>query len=486
MSRFNKAAVSPSATTNLAGGAAFAENPKMELVSLLSTSFGEDKFYQTSKESFERLEKLLGAVDPLFAAKAIFYARKELGMRTITHVATALLAPSLSGSDWAKKFFTAVVHRPDDMMEIVSYSRLRGIGMTKALQKGFAKAFDKFDGYQLAKYKGEGKAVKLLDIVNLVHPKETEKNKEALWKLMRGQLVSTGTFQAELSKAGQVAESEEEKAELKGAAWASLINDRKIGYLQLLRNLRNIYEQSPGALDAALTMLTEERLIRKSLVMPFQYMVAYKEILKINGGPQIRQILGAIDDAVEISIGNLPKFVGRNLVVLDVSSSMNSVPTGQAYSPAEIGSLFTSAIAKAANADVMTFDRDARYLSYNPRATVMQLAREMPFVGGATYFHTIFQRANAAYDRIFILSDMQGYNPNNYLAPFKDSLAAYKRKFQCNPKIFSFDLAGYGQLMLPEPNIYCIAGFSDKTIGLIESLDRDKDALIKTIEKIEF
>lgn len=486
MSRFNKAAVSPSATTNLAGGAAFAENPKMELVSLLSTSFGDEKFYRSSSDTFDRLEQLLSLVDQLFAAKAIFYARNELGMRTITHVAAALLAPRLSGSDWARKFFTAVVRRPDDMMEIITYSRLRGIGMTKALQKGFAKAFDKFDEYQLAKYKGEGKEVKLLDVVNLVHPKETEKNKEALWKLMRGQLVSTGTFQAELSKAGQVAENQEEKAELKGAAWATLINSRKIGYLQLLRNLRNIYEQSPAALDAALTMLTEEKLIRKSLVMPFQYLVAYKEIEKINGGPQVRQILGAIDDAVEISIGNLPKFAGRNLVVLDVSSSMKSVPTGQAYSPAEIGSLFAAAIAKASNADVMVFDYIASYISYSPRATVMAHARGIPFNGGATYFHTIFEKANAAYDRIFVLSDMQGYTTGGWGSPFKESLSIYRRKFQCNPKVFSFDLAGYGQLMLPESNVFCLAGFSDKTIGLIESLDRDKDALIKTIEKIEF
>jgi 60 kDa SS-A/Ro ribonucleoprotein len=36
------------------------------------------------------------------------------------------------------------------------------------------------------------------------------------------------------------------------------------------------------------------------------------------------------------------------------------------------------------------------------------LARSIPFAQRGTNFNAIFQRANRAYDRIIILSDMQG------------------------------------------------------------------------------
>lgn len=50
-----------------------------------------------------------------------------------------------------------------------------------AVRKGFKKAFERFDAYQLAKYRSENKDIKLVDIVNLVHPKHTD----ALQKLIK-------------------------------------------------------------------------------------------------------------------------------------------------------------------------------------------------------------------------------------------------------------------------------------------------------------
>lgn len=61
-----------------------------------------------------------------------------------------------------------IVFRPDDMMEIIAYYKAKsGKTLPNAMKKGFALAFDKFDGYQIAKYRGENKAVKLVDVVNL-------------------------------------------------------------------------------------------------------------------------------------------------------------------------------------------------------------------------------------------------------------------------------------------------------------------------------
>lgn len=165
MSRFNQTSVgSPQRTTNLAGGDAYANSPELELVSILLTSFGEDSFYRDAKDTFNRLRDLIKRCDKEFVAKACVYARKEFGMRSISHVCAAELAKYIGGELWAKDFYSAVIHRPDDMMEICAYyydfcaeqsqKSSRGLKtLPSAMKKGFAAAFGKFDGYSLAKWK---------------------------------------------------------------------------------------------------------------------------------------------------------------------------------------------------------------------------------------------------------------------------------------------------------------------------------------------
>jgi 60 kDa SS-A/Ro ribonucleoprotein len=62
---------------------------------------------------------------------------------------------------------------------------------------------------------------------------------------------------------------------------------------------------------------------------------------------------------------------------------------------------------------------------------------ENRIVSGGTNFHAIFETANRAYDRIIILSDMQGWV--NYNTPTR-SFAEYKRRVGANPRVYSFDL----------------------------------------------
>ena len=69
-------------------------------------------------------------------------------------------------------------------------------------------------------------------------------------------------------------------------------------------------------------------------------------------------------------------------------------------------------------------------------------------------------------------------------APVK-TFEAYKKKHKADPKIFSFDLQGYGTLQFPERNIYCLAGFSDKTMETLKFLDSDNTALIRQIEAVK-
>lgn len=474
MARFNKTATATK-TKNYAGGEAYSQSPELELLSILLTSFAQDKFYESANETFERVKHLTLTNDKKFAAQAAIYARTVFGMRSITHVLASELAKYVKGELWAKSFYEKIVYRPDDMMEILSYHVANNGNESNAMKKGFAKAFDKFDKYTLAKYRGASKGFKLIDVVNLVHPKPTKKNSEAINALVKGELKSFDTWESELTKAGQTATTEEEKTDFKKDVWVKLVREKKIGYFALLRNLRNIIEQAPEVINEALETLTTEAIIKKSLVLPFRFTTAYDEIQKLTNGKIVRQVLMALNQAVDISVNNIPKFDGETLVVLDESGSM----TGK---PAQIGSLFAAVLVKSNNADLLTFSNDARYRNANPSDSTITIANSIKFSAGGTNFHSIFDTANKKYDRVIVLSDMQGWIGGN--TPTK-SWNDYMVKYKCNPFIYSFDLNGYGTMQFPFQKVFAIAGFSEKILSIMTILEQDKNALIKEIKKIE-
>ncbi len=471
-------------TTNRAGGEAYVQTPEMQLVSILLTSFVQDQFYRSAKNTLEELNALIAQVEPEFAAKAAVFARNEYGMRSISHALAAELAATASGTSWGKAFYNKIVRRPDDMLEIAAAYRSKGgKNLSNAMKKGFAEAFDRFDAYQLAKYRGEGKAFKLVDLVNLVHPVGNDRNAEALKQLVNDALRSTETWEAKLSATGQQTTDEDTKAEMKAEAWAELLENGKLGYLALLRNLRNLAEQAPGSMPLVVKALTNREAIKKSLVMPFQIMVAM-DAIQVADSKNSREIENALSDALEISLDNVPRFAGRTLVVLDDSGSMSMQANAKAFgsrSCISLGAAFAAALFKSNDADLMRFSDDASYIKANSRDSMMSITQaliERAKCGG-TNFHAIFEKANQAYDRIIILSDMQGwighYSPN-------ETFNKYCQRYGVKPYVYSFDLAGYGTMQLPDSKVFCLAGFSDKVFDLMQMLEADHHALINTIK----
>lgn len=475
MSRFNQNSLGTK-TTNLAGGQAYNQSSELEFVSMLLTSFANDEYYRSANDTFERMKQLIKICDKQFVAKAAVYARTKFGMRSITHAVSSEIAKYISGEKWAKDFYNAIIYRPDDMMEILSYHTANNGKVPNAMKKGIAKAFDKFDRYQLAKYRGEGKNYKLVDVVNVVHPIPTEKNTDALNSLIKGELKSFDTWESELTKAGQKSSSEEEKSDFKKEAWIKLITEKKIGYFALLRNLRNIIEQAPEVINEAIETLTNEALIKKSLVLPFRFITAFDEINKLNSSKVVRDVLMALNKAVDIAVNNVPIFDGETLVVLDTSGSMSG-------KPATIGSLFASVLIKSNNADFMTFSNNATYRNVNPMDSTITIANSIRFASGGTNFRDIFKVANKKYDRVIILSDMQGWI--SFETPTKE-FNEYKSRINANPFVYSFDLNSYGTMQFPEQNVFCVAGFSEKVFDIIKLMEQDKKALINEINKVVF
>lgn len=469
-------------TTNLAGGSAFKQNDKLALASLLLTSKLTDTYYESGSDQLARLTGLFNNVDPQWAAKAAVFARNEWGLRSVTHALAVLVARFVKGESWTRPFFRSVVRRVDDMTEIMGlYIACFGKPIPNSLKRGLADAFSKFDRYQLSKYKGETHGLSLVDLVNIVHPLPSIGQGDALCDLVRGTLVSTDTWEAKLSAAGTKRDVDVAKKE----AWSELVRGQKIGYFALLRNLRNILEQAPGLIPDVCRMLTNEKLIKKSLVFPFRFTSALAAV------GNNRDLVVALNNAIDISVSNVPDLPGT-LVAVDASDSMGHDITANRG----IGTLLGVVLAKKCSADFMIFGSDAAMLNYNPldsTSTIFsQFMKHNQYsyhyngaiqVGHGTNFPAIFKKATKKYERIFIFSDMQGWMGGG--APIKD-LREYEQRTKSKPFIYSMDLSGHGTMMFPDDRVVAIPGFSEKIFDVVKVIESDKDALIKMIDSVKF
>lgn len=465
MGKFNQAVKpkKPVIKQNFAGGLSYGVSEELELVSLLLSSFLKDKFYESGEKQLERLQELAYKIDPEFLAKASLYARNEAGMRSVSHVIAANIARMVKGKSWTRRYFNNIIHRPDDMLEILSYFfETFDDALPNSVRKGFGDAFQRFDEYQLAKYKAGNKKVHLVDVVNIIHPKSTP----AIAALVNGTLKAPETWEVKKSAAG-------DDEELKTKAWKDLIRERKMPYFALLRNIRNIMAEAPEMVDEMCDMLQDEKLIKKSLVLPFRYITALDNINtnSIEG----RKVLVALSNAVEISMNNLPKMEGRTLTVIDTSGSMEGMP-------AKISSLFAAVISKATHGDIMVFSNTARYVNYNPMDSVLSNSQKFRLAAGGTNFPSIFDTIDKHYDRIIVLSDMQGWG-HGWDKMGDNLLRDYEKKFG-KTKLYSWDLKGSASLMFPQKNVAALAGWSDKAFDLLALLDKGED-MTKVIRNIE-
>jgi len=481
-------------TRNLAGGEAHALTPRYQAATLILSSLLKDRFYAAGSEDAKRVAGIVADLakngDALFAAKAAVYARRTHGLRSITHAVAGEIGRHCQGQAWGKRFYDRVVRRPDDACEIIGYS-LASFGKTlpNAMKRGVATALGRFDAYQLAKWRGGKHAVSLVDVVNLCHPKGAEGS--ALAQLVKGTLAGADTWERALTSAGvsakasteTVEQAAEKATELKSAAWSRLLAERKLGYLAVLRNLRNIVEQAPESVDAACAVITDAAAIRKALVFPFQFVTA-ADALRAIGGSEAKRALAAVSMAVDLALANVPELPGRTLVAVDDSGSMTSGAAGKR--PIDIAALFAAVLVKRLpEATLLCFSDDARYRTVDVTNGTLAIAEEIKasVKSGGTNFHAIFEKAGKRpYDRIVILSDMQGWmgvgTPDGVFA-------AYRERSRCDPFVYSFDLNGHGTAQLAGEKVCTLAGWSDKVFDVMKLVEQDREALIGEIEKTE-
>lgn len=463
MSRFNTSNPS-SRTVNLAGGQAFTMDPRTELVHAVLTTFLEDKFYESGDERITRIQNLIKLNKPEFVAKLAIVARLEFNLRSVTHLLIGELSKIHKGDSLVKDTMLKACIRPDDLTEIVSYV---GIPIPKQVKRGVRNALLKFNRYQLAKYKGEGKGVSLVDLFNLCHPKVQHANKEQkkAWKdLLDGKLASFDTWETEISNS---------KPEERKAKWEALVKEDKLGYMALLRNLNNLIKNdvSNKVIDRVVAKLTNPEEVKKSKQLPFRFTTAYSVV---TGN---RKLTDAISYAMDEAVSNTPELPGKTLIAIDSSGSMS----GEAI---EKASLFGATLAKAnSSSDVILYDTQLKELQISSRIPVIDIAKriEDEAMGGGTETSLVFQYAiqrNKVYDRIIIISDNESWNEYSVQAIYNQ----YKKI--ADPFVYAINIQGYGTKDLTGGRVFHLTGWSNRLLDFVGQIEKG-DSLIKYIEHYE-
>jgi hypothetical protein len=469
------------------------------------------------RELRDLIEKI-ALKDPYFVAQCIVYSRCVAeGMRSINHLAAALLAPFISGQDWAKRFYGlwnkkeqkgGCIFRPDDMIEILSiFSSLNKVKLTNSMKKGFASAIEKMDTYTLFKYKKS-----IIDVSNLVRPssklsKSTievdKKTYKAIDALMKGLQVSADTWEVAQSGAGQEvakavregklskAKAEEVLKEAKADNWEGLLKDNRLGILAAVRNIRNIL-QNPrkDIIDMLCELLENPTKIRQGKVMPYQLDLAVEVLNSEFNNPNSRRIVQSLEKGYELAVPNLKELLpGDNLVIVDCSGSMtysirDSKNLHNTYRSTccDKAALIAATIAKATNADIIRFGSMAEWCSHNPNNSVFSLAKSISnhSMGGTNLARAfeLITRENKVYDRIFILSDNEcnsGYQRGAY--------QEYVKRV-CSPYIYSVDLAAYGTKSMDGDKVNYYFGYGYQMFDDISSNEFNPNMHIEKIKKI--
>jgi 60 kDa SS-A/Ro ribonucleoprotein len=474
---------------------------------VLGAFWSEDTFYKEgSKIAAEIVKdiKEVAAINPKFVLQLAAYARNEIYLRTTPQVLLVEAANIEACKPFIREYAPKIIKRADELSEVIAYQlSAHGKPIPNSLKKGLAAAFATFDDYQLNKYDSAKKAVSLGDVLNLIYRKEGYPVSKAMRNYLVNDVVDVEGLPkiAALKQLLALPEFNQEAMDLiakSGATWENVISkfgstketweaiSPKMGYMALLRNLRN-FEKVNLDLDPILVRITDEKAVKFSKQLPYRFYSAYKEI-------ENQKILRAIAKAFELSISNVT-LGGSTAVLVDLSGSMTgaTVSAKSKVTNAEVAAVLGAIVTKKAKESVVIgFGEDARIIRVNPDDTMITNIEKIvkTNVGHSTNAGKAFGLLNAGdikVDRIVLVSDMQCYNTTDtsrysgitwggYASSYvNEEWKKYLAQVNKNAYLYSLDIGSYGTRQTPtkSKNVILINGWSDKIIDYMNIVENN-------------
>ena len=265
---------------------------------VLTCLLWEDTFYEQGNDIATRIAELVARVKPEETAALAREARGEMQLRYAPLFLTRELARRKGAGPLVAETLENVIQRADELGEFVAlYWKDKKQPLSAGVKRGLARAFTKFDAYQLAKYNRDA-AVKLRDVLFLCHAKPKDAEQDAVWKkLVENTLESPDTWEVALSAGKDKRENFER-----------LLREGKLGGLAVLRNLRLMLA---SGVDPKLIRERLEKGVARAL--PFRFVTAARH------APKLEE---AIEAAMLKGIAGFETLPGATGLVVDVSGSM--------------------------------------------------------------------------------------------------------------------------------------------------------------------
>ena len=515
--KFNVLNRSKMQTTNHAGVKAFVMDEAMELYTSVVTWSLNDSFYEKNDTRLTRVKALIAKNKPEFVGKLAVYARTKMYMRSAPLVLVTELAKLHSGDNLVARVTEGVVNRADEITELLACYELlnerKGTKklnrLSKQMQKGLQASFNRFDEYQFAKYNRDT-AVKLRDALFLVHPKAKDAAQQEVFnKIVNNTLQTPYTWETELSALGQLKYADAEaKAEAFRNKWEELIDSNKLGYMALLRNLRNIQQAgvSYTHLQKVCDTLSSAEKVANAKQFPFRYLAAYRELLAaaaetkpagltaklnalLNGSKGYTgMLLDALDLAVQASAINIKGFASETRVLLacDVSGSMQTpVSAKSKVLLYDVGLMLAMLLQSRCKNVVVGMFGDSWKTIAVPRNNILGNVQEFykreGEVGYSTNGYLVIKdllNRRVVMDKVLMFTDCQLWNSSATNGHIQNLWLQYK-SIAPNARLYLFDLKGYAQtpLQVLKSDVYLVAGWSDKIFEVLEALENGQTAL---------
>ena len=283
------------------GAVAQKVNPKLELRrTVLTCLLWEDTFYEKGGAIAARIAELVRQNKPEDVAALAREARDKMQLRHVPLFLVRELARRKGTGSLVADTLEHVIQRADELGEFVAlYWKHKKQPLSAGVKRGLARAFTKFDAYQLAKYNRES-VVKLRDVLFLCHAKPKNEEQATAWKkLVEGSLEAPDTWEVALSA-----------RKGKKETFERLLEEGKLGGMAVLRNLRLMIAAG-----------VSQKLIRQRLdkgvarALPFRFVTAARYAPKLED---------ALESAMLKGVAALPELVGSTGLLVDVSGSMNT------------------------------------------------------------------------------------------------------------------------------------------------------------------
>lgn len=470
------------------GGVGRKAGAEEELSMLVFTTFLGDSFYESGDATLTRMRNLVAQVDPEFVTQLARVARKEFNMRA-TPAALLGLYTLLEGQPKDGRVIRDVFQRGDeigDYLATVSLYADNGKVIPSAVRFGRRVIHDQLNERQALRYNNFSRNWNLAKILRLVHARaEATESQKALydfiisWKQEGSQKAAWEKLAPEARALLPVIEravnGEDEgsvsweRSRSAGSDWTTLLPD--MGYMALIRNLRNFLDDVPASnkefWNTVISRISSETEVSRSKQLPFRFLSAFNAVHGHRSHAKYHALVAALEEGLDHSVGNIPTFKGRTLVVVDTSGSMDGTVSDKSeMSFVQIASLFGAAMFRAQDAEVVAFgthservklDKNSSVL--NNQAEIMEPRRRMR-LGYGTNLGEAFTRVNVRdFQNIVVFSDMQIHDSIGH------ALGTYPGH------VYSVNLRAYeAQMQRVGSKHFSIGGWSDATLKLMSLL----------------